>query len=675
VRNLDAFRNVKRAGDGWLATCPAHDDQRASLSIGAGEGGRVLLHCHAGCALDDILAAAHLEHTDLFPETTTTTKATIVATYPYYDEGGLHLFDVVRFAPKDFRQRRADGVWKMHGVRRVLYHLPELQGQTIAYVVEGERDADRLRAMGFPGTTAPGGAGKWRPEYPQQLTGASVEHVVILPDNDEPGRAHAEQVARSCHAAGLQVKVVALPGLPPKGDVSDWLDAGGTKTALIALVKQTARYAPSADQAAPSGRSVRLTPASAVTPRPVRWLWEGRVALGTVNLLGGREGIGKSIVECTLTADITRGRLPGIYVGTPRAVIIAATEDSWEYTIVPRLMAAGADLARVFRVDVETPNGADATLSLPRDLPAVERLILDQGAVAMMLDPILSRLDAGLDSHKDGEVRQALEPLVAVAERTGCSVLGLIHVNKSTSSDPLTTLMASRAFAAVARAVLFVMIDPDDETTRLLGQPKNNLGRSDLPTLAFQIAGAKVAETDEGPVWTGKLHWTGETDRSIRDALQQAAETAGANRTVVSEAADWLEDYLKSQDGSADSADVKKEGGQAGHSKDALQRARVKLKITTVSVGFPRRTHWTLQSSHQLSQIPGESATTTTTKTTAANWGVHTEAQSTESLQSSQSSETPRASATTVWPTNGSGAVPAFNPALAFVPLPKRGVQ
>ena len=75
------------------------------------------------------------------------------------------------------------------------------------------------------------------------------------------------------------------------------------------------------------------------------------------------------------------------------------------------------------------------------------------------------------------------------------------------------------------------MVNPEDETTRLLGQPKNNLGRSDLPTLAFRIEGSKVAETDEGAVWTGKLNWTGESDQSIREALQQAAETAGGSRT------------------------------------------------------------------------------------------------------------------------------------------------
>jgi hypothetical protein len=135
---------------------------------------------------------------------------------PYRDEQGAHLYDVVRFEPKDLRQRRADGAWKMAGVRRVLYRLNELQGKAIAYVVEGEKDADRLHALGLPGTTNPGGASKnpdrskWREEYSQQLQAAGVESVVVFPDNDDPGRAHADAVARSCYAAGLAVKVVKL---------------------------------------------------------------------------------------------------------------------------------------------------------------------------------------------------------------------------------------------------------------------------------------------------------------------------------------------------------------------------------------------------------------------------------------------------------------------------------
>src|SRR5690242_10822264 len=113
-------------------------------------------------------------------------------------------------------------------------------------------------------------------------------------------------------------------------------------------------------------RQVKLTPASSIFVRPVRWLWLQRLALGTLALIGGREGIGKSICAYTLGAMITRGKLAGVYEGTPRSVIVAASEDSWEHTIVPRLMAAGADLERVFRVDVVTMDAIDTALSLPR---------------------------------------------------------------------------------------------------------------------------------------------------------------------------------------------------------------------------------------------------------------------------------------------------------------------
>lgn len=368
-------------------------------------------------------------------------------------------------------------------------------------------------------------------------------------------------------------------------------------------------------------RQVSLTRASDITVRPVRWLWDGRVALGTLALLAGREGIGKSTVAYTLAADVTRGKLLGQYAGTPRAVIVAATEDSWEHTIVPRLMAAGADLDRVYRVDVTTAEGDLTGLSLPRDLIALEKAVHDVGAALILLDPLMSRLAANLDTHKDAEVRIALEPLTALADRTGSAVLGLIHVNKSSSGDPLTLIMGSRAFAAVARSVLFVMLDPDDEATRLLGQEKNNLGRTDLPTLTFRIVGTKVADTDEGPVFTGRVEWTGESAQTIRQALESAGEGADV-RSATSEAAGWLEDHLTSQGGTDDSASTKEAGRKAGHSKDALLRALKRLKGTTESSGFPRRTYWTLpgtavQSSQSSGRSPGETAPTATTASTA----------------------------------------------------------
>lgn len=365
-------------------------------------------------------------------------------------------------------------------------------------------------------------------------------------------------------------------------------------------------------------RVLAVTRASEIEVRPVLWLWALRLALGTLALLGGREGIGKSIVSYTLAAMLTRGRLSGIYFGQPKSVIVAATEDSWSHTIVPRLLAAGADLDRVYRVDVTTSEGLDGTLSLPHDLAALEQVCTEVDAGLVLLDPLMSRLDASLDTHKDAEVRRALEPLTVLADRTRCCVLGLIHVNKSKSDDALTTLMGSRAFAAVARCVLFVMTDPDNEQARLLGQAKNNLGRTDLPTLSFRIVPCKVAETAEGAVWTGQLEWTGESDRSLRDVMQESAATA-ADRSATGEATTWLEDYLADATGPADWAEIRRKGQTAGHSKESLRRAKTKLGVVSVTSGFPRRAFWSLPASRRpVDESCGESSSNALTASTAS---------------------------------------------------------
>ena len=342
-----------------------------------------------------------------------------------------------------------------------------------------------------------------------------------------------------------------------------------------------------------SGRQVRLTPASEIAPRPVRWLWDSRVALGSLCLLAGREGVGKSSIGYTLAAQITKGTLPGIYLGAPKAVIFAATEDSWAYTIVPRLMAAGADLDKVFKADVMAFDGFDEDLVLPADLHELEAAATEVDAALVLLDPLISRLAARLDSHKDAEVRRALEPLTSLADRTGITVLGIIHVNKSSSGDALNMVMGSRAFSAVARSVLFAMEGPDDVSVKLLGQPKNNLGPGGLPTLTYRIVGERVADTGEGEVWTGKVEWIGESDLSIADALIASRDQSGAS-SALREASDWLDDYLTGVGGAAPSLEIKKAGRAVGHSYRTLDRARNHLGVTSESQEFPRVTRWVM---------------------------------------------------------------------------------
>jgi hypothetical protein len=236
-----AIDAVKHDGRQHMATCPAHEDGTASLCVGRGDKGGIVLSCMAGCATEDVLDRAGLTYQDVMPPTTTTSKRRIVATYDYTDRAGALLYQVVRYSPKDFRQRKPNGAggwtWKLGaGVHRVLFGLPELTNKRGVFIVEGEKDVLALRALGFVATCNAGGAGKWLSSYAAQLLAARVESIIILPDNDDPGRQHAIDVARSCTATGLDARIVELPGLPPKGDVSDWIANGGTADALRALV-------------------------------------------------------------------------------------------------------------------------------------------------------------------------------------------------------------------------------------------------------------------------------------------------------------------------------------------------------------------------------------------------------------------------------------------------------
>ena len=250
-RLLERLPDAKRCGEGWLARCPAHDDQHPSLSIDEGADGRALVHCHAGCAPEKIVAAAGLTLADLMPAPPTIAnkqngKSRIVATYDYRDEAGKTVFQVVRYDPKDFRQRQSDGNggwnWSTKGARVVPYRLPELLASPAApvYVVEGEKDADNLAKIGVLATCNAGGAGKWTREHSQYLRG---RQVFVLPDNDEAGRNHAQQVAQSLLGIAESVRVVELPNLPPKGDVSDWLAAGGTAAELKRLSEASTTWA------------------------------------------------------------------------------------------------------------------------------------------------------------------------------------------------------------------------------------------------------------------------------------------------------------------------------------------------------------------------------------------------------------------------------------------------
>lgn len=203
-----------------------------------------------------------------------------VCGYEYHDETGKVLFQVVRYEPKDFCQRRPDGkggwIWNLKGVRRVLYRLHTLAGASKVWLCEGEKDADNLAVLGFTATTNPHGAGNWRSEYSETLRG---KDILIVPDNDAPGRDHAEQVAGALQGIAGSVKLVALPEVEnghPVKDVSDFIatfaDKGKAAERLTIMAEGATGHRPAQAELTPGGTrgNVESDSTNSTIPQGVR---------------------------------------------------------------------------------------------------------------------------------------------------------------------------------------------------------------------------------------------------------------------------------------------------------------------------------------------------------------------------------------------------------------------
>ena len=439
ARILAKLQRVKKNGAGFMARCPAHDDGTASLSLKEGSDRRVLMHCHAGCAVPIIVAALGLTMNDLYlpdthgrPTTSPTsvsappTRPVLIKSYDYTDENGTLLFQSCRFVEstgkKTFRQRRPDGkgnwIPSLGEQEPVLYRLPEVlaaihDGKRV-FIVEGEKDADNLAELGYTATTNPMGAGKWREAFSAYFENADV---VILPDNDEPGRSHAEQVAASLVAKKATVKVVGLPNLPEKGDVSDWLDAGGDLDTLEKLIGQTPRWTGDAMQAAHRTRwrldelfenDNIMRPPPAIVPRLA---WASRSTL-----LAAREKAGKSTLTGYLTACVSNG---SSFLGEPCAkggVLLIGLEE-FIGDAARRLRHFGADATNVHIVD----RFAGDPLMRPQELrDHIESV-----------DPILVIIDS-LTAYSHGQIQddnnatqmaKVVQPLTDVVHQLGVALI------------------------------------------------------------------------------------------------------------------------------------------------------------------------------------------------------------------------------------------------------------
>lgn len=318
----------KEAGGQWLAYCPIHESDgqghKPSLNLKVGDKVPLVVNCHAGCDRKEILKVLGVNGTPR------SDKRRIVATHPYRDASGATVFEKLRYEPKDFRIRHcpgpgADWVWKKPELSEYpLYRQSELRaaieaGETV-WVCEGEKDVDRLTALGFVATTNFEGAAKgsqkakWRPEYTRKFSGAAC--IILLPDNDEPGRARCAAIGAALRAADREAEVltVNLPGLPYKGDVSDWLNAGHTADDLreLAARAEPEGYLPTSDNPVdspePDKRRFMWIQDFCALPAAEHWVVQGYLERDALAVVYGDSEAFKSFIAIDLCAHVATGR-------------------------------------------------------------------------------------------------------------------------------------------------------------------------------------------------------------------------------------------------------------------------------------------------------------------------------------------------------------------------------
>lgn len=371
---LPKLTGVRMSGGSFSARCPAHEDNKPSLSLSVGKEQPVVLFCQAGCDSEDILKAIGLTWEDLcaqredqdLAKAEWTPAGDAVAVYDYRDEDGILLFQVLRTASKDFRQRRPDPTcktgwnWRLGDVRRVLYRLPKvLEGVRdgkVIYIVEGEKDVHTLEAQHLVATCNSGGAGKFRLEYAEFLRDATV---AIVADKDTPGQAHARQVAAMLDGIAEHITIYE----PAVGkDATDHFNAGRK---LYELVETWTSDEPAKADLAPD-----LWEFISTDDPPYDWIIPDMLERGDRLVWTGFEGLGKSMMTRQIAVCVAAGLHPLLMTDIPqKRVLMIDCENSERQSRRKFRPLAAASIKFQHRVPdgalrlIHRPEGIDLTRS------------------------------------------------------------------------------------------------------------------------------------------------------------------------------------------------------------------------------------------------------------------------------------------------------------------------
>lgn len=335
------------------------------------------------------------------------------------------------------------------------------------------------------------------------------------------------------------------------------------------------------------GATVNLIRGDAIRPEPVDWIWPGWIAAGKLHILAGAPGTGKTTLTLALAAALTVcGRWPdGSRVKQPGSVLIWSGEDDPTDTLAPRLIACGADMARVHFVGSVRESDDHRPFDPSTDMDALAVAAKRVGDVRLLIcDPVVSAVTG--DSHKNTEVRRALQPLVDLGHEIKVAIIGISHFSKgSQGRDPTERVAGSLAFGALARVVLAAAKCQDDDR-RILARAKSNIGPDDG---GFYYDLQQI-ELDAFPgVFASSVLWGEAIEGSAREILA-AADTAPAEEDEAddkNEVDAWLRDLLKDE-GEISKADVIKAGRASGFTERTIQRSRKRIGAEAKISGFGR---------------------------------------------------------------------------------------
>lgn len=346
--------------------------------------------------------------------------------------------------------------------------------------------------------------------------------------------------------------------------------------------------------------SVCLRRASEIDAIGIAWLWRGWLAQGKMQILGGQPGAGKTTLAMRIAATVSTGsQWADGSSAMPGNVVIWSGEDDPADTLVPRLAASGADLERVFFVEHVIEDNQRRSFDPSRDISALRHAIEEAGgATLIIVDPVVSAVAA--DSHKNGETRRALQPLVDLAAEAGAALLGIHHFSKNTAGrEPIERITGSIAFGALARVVIVAAKEPDAEDgtkgRRICARAKSNIGPDD-GGFAYSL---DIVPMPRHPDITASVAvWGDRIDGTAKEMLAVAEAEDGDEVIVRQEATDFLIELLT--DGPKPTREIKKAATDCGLSWATVRRAQHDLKIKPAKRGMADGWEWSLsEDAHQ----------------------------------------------------------------------------